>query len=91
MLILDEAHLYRGAGGSEVALLIRRLIDRLAITPDRLQVICTTASFSNHAEAPNFAAQLTGKLPTEFEPIRGDLKLRPSAATGDAEDAGFSP
>jgi ATP-dependent helicase YprA (DUF1998 family) len=87
MLILDEAHLYRGAGGSEVALLIRRLIDRLGITPDRLQVICTTASFSKHAEAPKFAAQLTGKLPSDFEPIRGDLKMRPSAATGGANDA----
>ena len=26
MLVLDEAHLYRGAGGSEVALLIRQVV-----------------------------------------------------------------
>lgn len=87
MLILDEAHLYRGAGGSEVALLIRRLIDRLGITPERLQVICTTASFSDHAEAPKFAAQLTGKSPKEFVAVLGDLKKRPSEATGTTEDA----
>ena len=89
MLILDEAHLYRGAGGSEVALLIRRLTDRLGITPDRLQVICTTASFSNHAAAPQFAAELTGKLPEEFVPVLGDLKMRPSASTGSTSDAGL--
>jgi hypothetical protein len=29
-LILDEAHLYRGANGTEVAYLIRRVLDRLA-------------------------------------------------------------
>jgi ATP-dependent helicase YprA (DUF1998 family) len=87
MLILDEAHLYRGAGGSEVALLIRRLIDRLSISPERLQVICTTASFSDHAEAPKFAAQLTGKSPEEFVAVLGDLKKRPSEATGTARDA----
>jgi ATP-dependent helicase YprA (DUF1998 family) len=87
MLILDEAHLYRGAGGSEVALLIRRLTDRLGITPDRLQVICTTASFSNHAAAPQFAAELTGKLPEEFVPVLGDLKMRFSASTGSTSDA----
>ena len=55
MLVLDEAHLYRGAGGSEVALLIRRMTNRLGIQPSRLQVICTTASFGKHTEAPSFA------------------------------------
>jgi ATP-dependent helicase YprA (DUF1998 family) len=86
MLILDEAHLYRGAGGSEVALLIRRLIDRLGISPDRLQVICTTASFSNYSAAPQFAAELTGKLPGQFNPVLGKLRYRPGAATGSMKD-----
>ena len=45
LLVIDEAHLYRGAAGAEVALLIRRLRTRLGIAPDRLQVICTSASF----------------------------------------------
>lgn len=31
LIILDEAHLYRGAGGAEVGLLIRRLTDRLGV------------------------------------------------------------
>ena len=87
MLILDEAHLYRGAGGSEVALLIRRFTDRIGISPERLQVICTTASFSDHEEAPWFAAQLTGKRPEQFKAILGNLKKRPSEAAGSAHDA----
>lgn len=45
LLVVDEAHLYRGASGAEVALLIRRLRARLGIPPERLQVICTSASF----------------------------------------------
>ena len=44
LLVVDEAHLYRGAAGTEVALLIRRLRSRLGIPPERLQVICTSAS-----------------------------------------------
>ena len=42
LLVVDEAHLYRGAGGAEVGLLLRRLQrQRLGIPEDRLQVICT--------------------------------------------------
>src|SRR5206468_9273433 len=44
LLVVDEAHLYRGAAGAEVALLIRRLRMRLGIPPERVQVICTSAS-----------------------------------------------
>ena len=32
LVVLDEAHLYRGAGGAEVGLLLRRLRDRLRTT-----------------------------------------------------------
>lgn len=87
MLVLDEAHLYRGAAGSEVALLLRRLRDRLGISADRLQVICTTASFHNHEYAPRFSAQLSGKSAEDFIPVRGDLQLRPGPSDGDAASA----
>lgn len=76
LLVIDEAHLYRGAQGSEVALLIRRLRQRLGIEADRLQIICTTASFHDHKYAPFFGAQLTGKHADDFRPIKGDLDLR---------------
>lgn len=54
ILVIDEAHLYRGAAGAEVALLIRRLRMRLSISAERMQVICTSASFSDLEYAKQF-------------------------------------
>lgn len=87
LLVLDEAHLYRGAGGTEVALLIRRLRARLGISADRLQVICTSASFSKKEKAAAFAAQLTGKPAAGFEVVEGELDLRSPDDQGTSEDA----
>jgi ATP-dependent helicase YprA (DUF1998 family) len=87
LIVLDEAHLYRGAAGAEVGLLLRRLRDRLAITVDRFQVICATASFKDAKYAPKFGAQLSGVPAATFIPIQGNLDLRPHSATGSAHDA----
>jgi hypothetical protein len=87
LLVIDEAHLYRGAAGAEVALLIRRLRQRLEIPPERLQVICTSASFKEPNYAGRFAAQLTGKAPADFDVIKGQLFLRPQAGSGNLKDA----
>ena len=87
LLVVDEAHLYRGAAGAEVALLLRRLRARLDIPADRLQVICTSASFRDPGYAREFAAQLTGKLADDFQSVQGDLADRPGAAPGTPEDA----
>jgi len=52
-LVLDELHLHRGAAGTEVALQIRLLLDRLGlINPDgglddRLRVLCSSASLND--------------------------------------------
>lgn len=86
LLVIDEAHLYRGAAGAEVALLIRRLQARLGLHPSRLQVICTSASFNNQAAAKNFAAALSGKDLSEFETIDGKLALKKDDALGSDED-----
>ena len=72
LLVLDEAHMYRGAKGAEVAFLIRRLRARLGIhdRPDKLRVIATSASLGEGAAAvedvKRFAADLTGKQPGEL-------------------------
>lgn len=87
LLIIDEAHLYRGASGAEVALLLRRLRSRLGIDADRLQVICTSASFENPDYARQFAAQLSGKSETDYRAVQGQLDLREKAGTGSFEDA----
>ena len=87
LVVLDEAHLYRGAGGAEVGLLLRRLRDRLGIPEDRFQVICATASFNEHALAPRFGAQLSGLPADTFLPITGTLALRPQDDFGSPRDA----
>ena len=87
LVVLDEAHLYRGAAGAEVGLLIRRLRDRLGIPQSRFQVICATASFNDHDYAPQFGAQLSGLPADSFVPISGTLDLRPHSAIGSDHDA----
>ena len=59
LMVLDEAHLYRGSGGAEVALLLRRFMQRLGVGPDRFRFILTSASFNQGAV--EFASKLTGK------------------------------
>jgi len=87
LLVIDEAHLYRGSAGAEVALLIRRLRMRLGIPADRLQVICTSASFNDPANAVEFGAHLTGKKAGDFTVVQGDLLLRSHASKGSRKDA----
>lgn len=87
LIVLDEAHLYRGAAGAEVGLLLRRLRDRLDIPPERFQVICATASFKDSKYAPDFGAQISGVSPATFVPIVGELNFRSHASTGSTHDA----
>lgn len=87
LLVVDEAHLYRGAAGAEVGLLLRRLRARLGITADRLQVICTSASFNDVDYAADFAAQLTGKQSADFQPITGEKAPRTGEGVGSDADA----
>lgn len=64
ILVLDEAHMYRGAGGAEVALLIRRLCARLEIPRERMRCILTSASLGTGpaavSDGERFARDLTG-------------------------------
>lgn len=86
LLVIDEAHLYRGAAGAEVALLIRRLRARLGLDSNRMQVICTSASFNNQTAARDFAAALSGKSLQDFDTIGGQLALKTHDALGSDED-----
>jgi ATP-dependent helicase YprA (DUF1998 family) len=88
LIVLDEAHLYRGAQGAEVGLLLRRLRERLNLPAERFQVICATASFSTEgkAKAGEFGAQLSGASPESFAIVTGDFKTRAHDAPGDTTD-----
>lgn len=84
LLVVDEAHMYRGSQGAEVGFLLRRLRSRLGISnrPDKLRVICTSASVGSGAAAMknirNFAADLSGKRPEDFVPIEGSREVPPA-------------
>jgi len=86
LLVVDEAHLYRGAGGSEVALLLRRLRMRLGVNPGQVQAICTSASFEESEHARDFASQLTGLPDYSFDVLRGQLRKK-HEAPGTNQDA----
>ena len=87
LVVLDEAHLYRGAAGAEVGLLLRRLRDRIGVPEDRFRIICATASFKDADYAPAFGSQLSGVPADSFIPIEGTLDLKEGAGKGTLEDA----
>src|SRR5699024_3369285 len=80
LLVLDEAHMYRGTSGAEVALLIRRLQQRLGIDRERIRCILTSASLGEEGDtqsAVNFASKLTGTLThRSFQFIEGIKEKR---------------
>lgn len=86
-LVLDEAHMYRGTGGAEVAMLIRRLMARLGISRERMRCILTSASMgrdsSAQIDALKFADELTGLKEGRkpgFEMITGKFAQLAAAA-----------
>ena len=92
LIILDEAHMYRGVGGAEVGLLIRRLVSRLGINRDRLRCILTSASLgsgeSAERAAQDFARGLTGRRSgRSFAIVRGTPESRSGARPGTALEA----
>lgn len=62
-IVLDEAHTYSGAQGIEVAMLIRRLKQRLRKEPGDILCVATSATLANDdpTEAVDFANKLFGE------------------------------
>ncbi|MEF2247310.1 DEAD/DEAH box helicase [Paenibacillus sp. IITD108] len=79
LIVLDEAHMYRGSAGGEISLLLERLFHRLKISVDRVQFILTTASMpQNDQKAINaFYSGLTGKEPASCEFLYGTKEAVP--------------
>jgi len=61
-LVVDELHLYRGTSGSEVAMIVRNLLDRLALTPEseQFRLIATSASLNEDETSLDFLEQFFG-------------------------------
>lgn len=92
VIVLDEAHLYQGAQGTEVALLLRRLLSRLRVSRERVKFILTSASLASGENAEEivqgFAAQLTGANdPRRFAYIEGKLARPVCGRAANASEA----
>ncbi len=61
LFIIDEAHMYRGASGGEVALLVRRFINKLEVPREKIQFILTSASIPKNEDekVKQFVVDLT--------------------------------
>ena len=71
-IVLDEAHIYDGAIGIEMSMLLRRLKDRVVdSTPGRLRCIATSATLGggvkDYPKAVAFASNLFGE-PFAWDP-----------------------
>lgn len=73
LIIIDEAHMYRGSAGGEVALLLKRLLSRVGIGIDRVKFILTTASLPQDDEKgiSEFVEDLTGADYQSYKTIFG--------------------
>jgi ATP-dependent helicase YprA (DUF1998 family) len=75
LIVLDEAHLYRGAQGAEISLLLARLLRHLDIDRSRVRFILTSASIGGPDSGPKpakeFASDLTLCAEDRFEVIFG--------------------
>lgn len=96
LIVLDEAHMYRGSAGGEVALLLRRLFDTLQIDRSRVQFILTTASLpqtsdEDRADVSTFAQTLTSAPAGShsFELIFGKLTPLADGSVIAMPDAAF--
>ncbi|WP_137293553.1 DEAD/DEAH box helicase [Nocardioides dongxiaopingii] len=67
-LVVDELHMYRGTAGTEVALLLRRLLHRLGLNerPSQLSIIGTSASINYDTKGRAFLTEFFGRPSTTF-------------------------
>lgn len=86
LVVVDEAHMYKGAAGGEVALLIRRLVHKLGVDASRVQFILTSASIpEDDTSTSRFYEDMTGKRAENLCIIRGSVSRRADAARLDIE------
>ena len=62
-LIIDELHAYRGTPGTEVAYILRLLLDRIGLSPDspKLRIMATTASLNASPDGRKFLREFFGR------------------------------
>ena len=88
-LVVDELHSYRGTPGTEVAYILRLLLDRLGLSADseQLVLLATSASVDDSAESQKFLKEFFGR--DNFEIVSQDQK--PPAAESREKMQRFLP
>lgn len=78
-LVVDELHTYRGTPGTEVAYLLRALLDRLGLTPDsnQLRIVASSASLESGTEGLQYLEQFFGRDRSRFRVIGGPTYVVP--------------
>ncbi len=73
--IVDELHTYRGTAGTEVAYLIRVLLDRLGLSPSspQLRIIASSASLSADPSGLDYLEQFFSRDRNRFRFVAGDI------------------
>jgi hypothetical protein len=84
-LVVDELHTYRGTPGTEVAYLIRVLLDRIGLTPDsnQLRIIASSASVASGATGLQYLESFFGRDRNRFRIV--------GAATPPFNPGAFAP
>ena len=78
-LVVDELHTYRGTPGTEVAYLLRGLLDRLGLGPNsaQLKIIASSASLESGPKGLEYLEQFFGRDRSRFRVIGGSSYLIP--------------
>ena len=78
-LVVDELHTYRGTPGTEVAYLLRALLDRLDLAPDsdQLRIISSSASLESGTAGLQYLEQFFGRGRQRFQVIGGPTYVLP--------------
>lgn len=75
-IVLDELHSYRGTAGTEVALLLRRLYERVGASEDKLCIIGTSASLGDDDERTrDYLSELSGRRAARFTLLSDQTQL----------------
>jgi ATP-dependent helicase YprA (DUF1998 family) len=76
-LVVDELHTYRGTPGTEVAYLLRVLLDRIGLTPhsNQLRIIASSASLEAGETGLEYLEQFFGRDRNRFYVERGATQV----------------
>ncbi|MEO2096608.1 MAG: DEAD/DEAH box helicase [Brachybacterium sp.] len=79
-LVIDELHTFRGTAGTEVALLLRRFLNRLGLTPDspQLRIIAASASLEAGESGRAYLEEFFGAPADSFHVTAGRAETVPA-------------